>query len=181
MKQIDRESISAAIKLGFFLAFTGMFTLVLMLILSNGSFGNRTEYKAVFGDVTGVAKGDDVRIAGVVVGSVKKVDIVNRDKALVTFAVDSDTPLTANTNATLKFRNLVGQRYMALTQGADGAKKTLKPNTVIPESARRKPSTSTSCSTVSSRSSRRCRRETPTSSPTRSCRRCRARAATFRP
>lgn len=134
MKQIDKESISAMIKLGFFLAITGMFTFVLMLILGNGSFGSRTEYKAVFEDVTGVAKGDDVRIAGVVVGSVKKVDIVQRDRALVTFGVDSDTPLTANTNVTIKFRNLVGQRYMALTQGPEGAKQTLKPNSVIPES-----------------------------------------------
>lgn len=134
MKQIDRESISALVKLGFFFAITGMFTLVLMLILSNGSFGNRTEYKAIFGDVTGVSKGDDVRIAGVVVGSVKKVDIAERDKAMVTFEVDSDTPLTANTNATLKFRNLVGQRYMALSQGADGAKRTLKANSIIPQS-----------------------------------------------
>ena len=97
MKQIDRESISALIKLGFFFAFTGISTLILALTLSNGSFGDRKEYKAVFSDVTGMAKGDDVRIAGVAVGSVKKVEIVNRDKALVTFGVDSDVPLTANT------------------------------------------------------------------------------------
>jgi len=134
MKQIDRESISALIKLGIFLALTGLATLVLMLVLSNGSFGDRTTYKAVFNDVTGMAKGDDVRIAGVAVGSVKKVEIVKRDKALVTFGVDSDVPLTANTNATIKFRNLVGQRYIALTQGADGAKSTLKAGSTIPES-----------------------------------------------
>lgn len=133
MKQIDKESISALIKLSFFLAVTGLFTLLLMLILSNGSFGNRTSYKAVFSDATGVTKGDDVRIAGVAVGSVKKVEIVNRNKALVTFGVDSDTPLTQNTFATIKFRNLVGQRYMALSQGSEGAKSTLKPNSTIPE------------------------------------------------
>jgi phospholipid/cholesterol/gamma-HCH transport system substrate-binding protein len=134
MKQIDRESISALIKLGIFLAFTGLATLVLMLTLSNGSFSSRTTYRAMFTDVTGMAKGDDVRIAGVAVGSVKKIQIVDRNKALVTFGVDSDTPLTANTNATIKFRNLVGQRYIALTQGADGAKSTLKPGSTIPES-----------------------------------------------
>lgn len=134
MKQIDKESTAALIKLSFFLAITGLFTLVLMLILSNGSFGNRSEYKAVFKDATGVTKGDDVRIAGVAVGSVKKVEIVNRDRALVTFGVDADTPLTANTNVKVKFRNLVGQRYLALTQGAAGAKATLKPGSVIPES-----------------------------------------------
>jgi phospholipid/cholesterol/gamma-HCH transport system substrate-binding protein len=133
MKQIDRESISAAVKLAVFFAFTGVSTLILAITLSNGSFGDRNEYKAVFTDVTGMAKGDDVRIAGVAVGSVRKVEIIDRDKALVTFGVESDVPLTANTNATIKFRNLVGQRYIALTQGADGAKSTLKAGSTIPE------------------------------------------------
>ncbi len=134
MKQIDRESMTALVKLGFFLAATGLATLVLALTLSNGSFGSRTTYRALFSDATGVTKGDDVRIAGVAVGSVKSVKIVNRDKALVTFGVDPKVPLTANTHVTLKFRNLVGQRYMALTQGAAGAKATLPPNSVIPMS-----------------------------------------------
>ncbi|WP_235833643.1 MCE family protein [Aeromicrobium chenweiae] len=132
MKQIDRESMGAALKLGFFFAFTGVATLILALTLSNGSFGERKEYKAVFGDVTGMAKGDDVRIAGVAVGSVSKVEIVDRDKALVTFGVESDVPLTGNTNATIKFRNLVGQRYIALTQGSQGAKTILKAGSTIP-------------------------------------------------
>ena len=133
MKQIDRESIGAAAKLAVFFVFTGLATLVLALTLSNGSFGERREYKAIFTDVTGMAKGDDVRIAGVAVGSVSKVEIVDRDKARVTFGVDSDVPLTANTNATIKFRNLVGQRYIALTQGAEGAKTVLKAGSTIPE------------------------------------------------
>jgi phospholipid/cholesterol/gamma-HCH transport system substrate-binding protein len=134
MKQIDRESMGALVKLGFFFAFTGLSTLVLALTLSNGSFGDRNQYKAIFTDVTGMAKGDDVRIAGVAVGSVSKIEIVDRDRARVTFGVDSDVPLTANTNATIKFRNLVGQRYIALTQGADGAKTVLRPDSTIPES-----------------------------------------------
>ena len=134
MKQIDRESISALVKLGFFFAITGISTLVLALTLSNGSFGSRTTYSAMFSDATGVTKGDDVRIAGVAVGSVKKIQIVDQNKALVTFGVDPKVPLTTNTHVTLKFRNLVGQRYMALTQGAEGAKATLKPNSVIPMS-----------------------------------------------
>ena len=48
----------------------------------------RKEYKAEFVDATGVVKGDDVRIAGVKVGSVKDVEIVDRTRALVTFTVD---------------------------------------------------------------------------------------------
>ena len=48
------------------------------------------EYKAEFVDATGVVKGDDVRIAGVKVGSVSDVEIVDRTRALVTFNVEDD-------------------------------------------------------------------------------------------
>lgn len=132
--KLDRESVSALVKLTIFLVITGMATLLLGLLLSNGNFSKRYEYKAVFTDVTGVTKGDDVRIAGVAVGSVKKIEIKGRDRAIVTFKVDADTPLTENTNVQIRFRNLVGQRYFALSQGADGAKSTLKPGGTIPES-----------------------------------------------
>lgn len=131
--KLDRESLSALVKLAMFLAVTGLATLLLMMLLSNGSFVARTDYKAVFTDVTGVVKGDDVRIAGVSVGAVKSIEIVNRDRAVVTFSVNSDTPLTENTNVQLRFRNLVGQRYFSLTQGSDGAKSTLKAGSTIPE------------------------------------------------
>lgn len=128
----DAESFSALIKLLLFLVLTGGATFILMLTLGNLSFTDRTEYRAVFDDVTGVAKGDDVRIAGVAVGAVDGVEVVDGNKALVTFQVDSDTPLTKNTNVRIKFRNLVGQRYLALEQGADGASTRLEAGATIP-------------------------------------------------
>ena len=130
--KLDSESMSALIKLLVFMALTGMATVLLGLTLSNGGFGAKDEYKALFTDVTGVAKGDDVRIAGVSVGAVSKVEVVKKDKALVTFTVDPDVQLTQNTTATLRFRNLVGQRYMALAQGPDGATARLRPGSTIP-------------------------------------------------
>ncbi|MGI9085655.1 MAG: MCE family protein [Aeromicrobium sp.] len=130
--KLDGESISALVKLVIFCTLTGMMTVVLALTLSNGSFGGQDEYKAVFTDVTGVANGDDVRIAGVSVGAVKSVEIVQKDKALLTFGVDEGTQITQNTTATLRFRNLVGQRYMSLAQGSEGAKARLKPGSTIP-------------------------------------------------
>ena len=130
--KLDAESFSALIKLLVFLVLTGMATVVLALTLSNGGFGAKDEYKALFTDVTGVAKGDDVRIAGVSIGAISKVEIVQKDKALVTFTTDPDVRLTQNTTATLRFRNLVGQRYMSLAQGPEGATATLKPGSTIP-------------------------------------------------
>jgi len=125
---------AALVKLLIFLAGTGGATVVLALLLTNGSFADRYEYRAVFNDVTGVVKGDDVRIAGVAVGNVRSVEVIDRNKAMVVFGVNKDTPLTENTNVQIRFRNLIGQRYFALTQGAEGAKATLKPGSTIPES-----------------------------------------------
>ena len=77
----------------------------------------RHEYKAEFIDATGVIKGDDVRIAGVKVGTVKGVEIVDRTRALVTFAVEDEAQVTQPaTHATIRYRNLVGQRYISLAQ-----------------------------------------------------------------
>lgn len=132
-KMLDKESLSAVIKLAVFFTVTGLATAVLMLTLSGGTLGNSNEYKAVFSDVTGVAKGDDVRIAGVSVGSVKAVEIKGTDEAVLTFTVRSSTPLTQDTNAQLRFRNLVGQRYLALYQGGQGGTARLAPGSTIPQ------------------------------------------------
>ncbi|GAA1753577.1 MCE family protein [Aeromicrobium alkaliterrae] len=131
--RLDREAFSAMIKVGLFLAFTGIVTYLLMSILANGLFRDDHQYKAIFTDVTGVSKGDDVRIAGVSVGKVTSIKVYERDKAVVTFGVDADRPLTQNTHATLKFRNLVGQRYLALSQDPSGSSAVLKPGSTIPD------------------------------------------------
>ena len=71
---------------------TTLATSVLVVTIGNLDFGTQPEYKAVFTDATGVVKGDDIRIAGVKVGTVKDVEIVDRTRALVTFNVQDDAP-----------------------------------------------------------------------------------------
>ncbi|MFL6090772.1 MAG: MCE family protein [Aeromicrobium sp.] len=131
-QRMDKESISALVKLIIFLILTGLATVMLGMTLSNGGFAKRTYYKAMFNDITGVAQGDEVRIAGVRVGTIKSYQIVDKDKAVINFGIDPDVKLTQNTTATLRFRNLVGQRYMALAQGSDGATTALPAGGTIP-------------------------------------------------
>jgi phospholipid/cholesterol/gamma-HCH transport system substrate-binding protein len=76
-------------------------------------------------------KGDDIRIAGVKVGTVKKVEVVDETQALVTFTVDEDTRLDEATHASIRYRNLVGQRYISLSQEA-GETDTLGDGETIP-------------------------------------------------
>ena len=118
MKVLDARTASDATKLLVFIVVTTLATGLLVVAIGNLSFGEKEEYQAVFSDATGVVDGDDIRVAGVKVGSVQDVDIVDRTNALVTFEVDSAQQLTDSTRATIRYRNLVGQRYIALTQGA---------------------------------------------------------------
>jgi len=86
--------------------------------IANISFGDRYTYTAVFTDVTGLAPGQDVRIAGVRVGEIARIGVYrDRTSAVVDFRVAASSVLTRGTIATIKYRNLVGERYLALSQG----------------------------------------------------------------
>ena len=102
---------------------TTLATSVLVVTIGNISFSSKSDYQAEFVDATGVVKGDDVRIAGVKVGTVKDIQIVDRTHAMVTFSVEDATSLTKATHASIRYRNLVGQRYISLTEAiGDSAK-----------------------------------------------------------
>jgi phospholipid/cholesterol/gamma-HCH transport system substrate-binding protein len=118
MARLDKKTTNDLIKLVIFLVITTLATSLLVITIGNISFSGSKEYKAQFADATGVVKGDDIRIAGVKVGTVKKVEIVDETRALVTFSVEDDTQLNDSTHASIRYRNLVGQRYISLTQDA---------------------------------------------------------------
>lgn len=129
-----RGLLAPLIKLIVFLIVTTLATYVLATTISNASYGNTNSYKADFTDASGLQVGDDVRIAGVRVGTVSDISIVHHDTARVTFTVDKSRPLPTSTLAYLRYRNLVGQRYVDIEQGPGDSNATLKPGAVIPES-----------------------------------------------
>lgn len=148
MKLLDKKTGIDLTKLLIFIVVTTLATGVLVVTIGNLSFGGSQNYRAVFADVTGMNKGDDVRIAGVKVGTVSDIEILGPSDAdypeevadsastvdtpstessdgpdataatvaSVTFSVQDGTSLTKSTNATIRYRNLVGQRYIALSQ-----------------------------------------------------------------
>ena len=128
---LDKRTRGDLVRLLIFVVVTALATSLLVLTIGNLSFGGTKEFSAVFADATGVTKGDDVRVAGVKVGSVKKVEITDRTRALVTFSVKDDTTVTEATNAAIRYRNLVGQRYLSLTQRI-GDSDPLKDGATIP-------------------------------------------------
>ncbi|MDF1606029.1 MlaD family protein [Nocardioides sp. YIM 152315] len=131
MKILDRRTGADLVKLLVFIVVTTLATSVLVVTIGNLSFSPKSEYRAEFVDATGVVEGDDVRIAGVKVGSVKDVEIVDRTRALVTFTVDEAESLSKATHAAIRYRNLVGQRYISLTDQI-GDTGDLAPGATIP-------------------------------------------------
>mgnify|MGYP000698726225 CR=1 FL=1 len=116
MKLLDAKTSADLVKLLVFIVITTMATGLLVVMVGNLTFGASKPYRAEFVDATGVVKGDDVRVAGVKVGSVTDIEIVDRTRALVSFDVDSDVSVNLATHAAIRYRNLVGQRYISLSQ-----------------------------------------------------------------
>ena len=93
--------------------------------------GPTTPFAAMFSDVYGLREGDDVRMAGVRVGRVEKIELVGK-LAKVEFVVQNDQRLFGNTVASVTYQNIVGQRYLGLSLGKMGDPGPLAPHTTIP-------------------------------------------------
>lgn len=127
------RSIAAPLtKLTTFVVVTVVFTAILGLSIANVDASTTNTYTARFTDATMLNPGDDVRIAGVRVGQVADVRIVDRRQAEVEFEVDEGRRLPAGVTAAIRFRNLVGQRYIALERGTGQPGGYLEPGGTIP-------------------------------------------------
>ena len=122
---------AALVKLVIFMVVTSFLTFTLASTIGNIGFGGKKEYKAVFGDVTGLLPGNEVRIAGVRVGAVDEITLNDRQLALVTFSLEDGRELPASTIARLRYRNIVGERYIALTEGP-GSPEMLPEGSTLP-------------------------------------------------
>ncbi len=114
--------IRTALKFGTFvlvcLAFTGYLAFTIGNLDVRDPF-NRNTYTvtATFEDVTGLLRNDNVKVAGVVVGKVTDID--TRDGvADVTFQIDDEhDDIPKDSSAAIRWRNLIGQRYVYLYPG----------------------------------------------------------------
>lgn len=98
-------------------------------------FGSADVYEAELDDASGLAVGDDVRLAGVRVGRVEDL-AVERGRGIVTFELDPDVPITDTWEVGARWRNVIGQRFLYLYDEAGGQR--LEPGSRIPlERARR--------------------------------------------
>ena len=127
------RSRGAAVKFALFAGASILVTGMTWNTLQNSAGGMETvTYFAMFDDASGLRTGDVVRVAGVRAGRVDQIDLVN-NQARVEFRVDRHTTVGRETHVSIKYQNLLGQRFLGLDTAGDPGP-ALRPQTVIPAS-----------------------------------------------
>ena len=109
------------VRLSLFVALCLFFTALLAFSIGNVNYRDplaRNTYTvaATFDDVTGLLPNDNVKVAGVAVGKVSGVRLVD-GRARVTMKLRKGYRVPSDTEAAVRWRNLLGQRYVYLYPG----------------------------------------------------------------
>jgi phospholipid/cholesterol/gamma-HCH transport system substrate-binding protein len=125
------RSLGLYLKLGVFVLVAVFFGVGLFTVYSDARFYPTQTYHAVFDQVSGLKAGRPVRESGVRVGQVTDVRITQGRRALVTFTTRSNLPVMVGARALVRYENLIGDRYLELTDGP-GDVRPLPPGGTIP-------------------------------------------------
>jgi phospholipid/cholesterol/gamma-HCH transport system substrate-binding protein len=124
------STLGAGIRLAIFAAFTVLATALLGFTIANVDSAPSRSYHAIFTNATNLVHGDEVREAGVRVGTVSGVSLYENSKADVSFSLENAVPLTSTTRLEIRYRNLIGQRYLAVVDGPAGGVDLAKGSTI---------------------------------------------------
>ena len=125
-------------KLVAFVLVCGLSAVLVVNTLNDPLPGEKATYHAVFSNAEGLEPGSDVRVAGVRVGTVQTVALVD-GRARVTFRVRSTQRVPQHVRAGIQYADLLGARYLALESAGDrgsvrpAAKRSLRPGSTIPD------------------------------------------------
>ena len=106
------------VKFAAFFVVMCVLTVLLFFIFGQYQTGSKHDYSAVFANVSQLASGDSVRVAGVRVGTVNKVQLRDDNTVLVKFDTDRNIVLSVSTRAVVRYLNLIGDRYLELDDSA---------------------------------------------------------------
>ena len=90
--------------------------------------GSVYEVEAQFNSASGLKPGSTIEIAGVEVGRVRGITLIE-DRAKVKLAVNNTVKLYTDTIASIKTRGIIGEKFLALSPGGGGD--PLKPGDTI--------------------------------------------------
>jgi phospholipid/cholesterol/gamma-HCH transport system substrate-binding protein len=102
----------------------------LVVVFGEFRFASGNTYHAKFLSASRLKSGQDVRIAGVPVGSVKDVKLAPDNTVDVTFDVNKRYQLYTSTRAVIRYENLVGDRFLEIASGPGDLRKLAPGGTI---------------------------------------------------
>ena len=108
----------------------GLFVAAAIFVVRQ-TFFKPTTITAYFTNTTAIYPGDEVRVAGVKVGTIASIEPVGT-QARMTMHVDRDVPIPADAKAVIVAQNLVAQRYVQLTPAYRSTGPKMADGAVIP-------------------------------------------------
>jgi phospholipid/cholesterol/gamma-HCH transport system substrate-binding protein len=91
---------------------------VLVVEFDNLQFQPDHTYRAMFTNVSGLKSGDNVKAAGVNIGRVSSLQLQPDDQILVTFTAGTAVPVTRDTTLTIRYQDMLGNRYLEVNRPA---------------------------------------------------------------
>jgi ABC-type transporter Mla subunit MlaD len=85
--------------------------------------GSGYQVRAIFDNAAYIVKGEDVKIAGAVVGSVKSLDVTDDKKAAIVIEIKEPgfAPFREGASCTVRPQSLIGEKFVECTIGPDSA------------------------------------------------------------
>ncbi|BBX96331.1 virulence factor Mce family protein [Mycobacterium lacus] len=123
-----------AIKLGTVALVLLLITMSIVVVFGQMRFNRTNGYSAEFSNASGLRDGQFVRAAGVEIGKVKKVRLIDGGmRVRVDFDVDRSIPLYQSTTAQIRYLDLLGNRYLELKRAeGEGFDRVLPAGGFIP-------------------------------------------------
>jgi phospholipid/cholesterol/gamma-HCH transport system substrate-binding protein len=119
-----KDNLSGAVaRLAVFVVVCLLGTFALLAIYAQFRFDDGKTYTAIFSNVSGLANGNFVRVAGVEVGKVAHISVNADGTASVQFSANDTVVLTEGSKAAIRYDNVIGGRYLELLEGAGGTRK----------------------------------------------------------
>src|SRR4051794_7571652 len=79
------------------------------------------EVRAIFDNASYIVKGEDVKVAGAVVGDVKGLDVTDDKRAVIVLNITKPgfTPFHEGATCTIRPQSLIGEKFVECTPGPD--------------------------------------------------------------
>lgn len=104
--------------LGLFILGAAALLAYMSITIGKVQFGDTLKVEAIFKNASGVVKDAPVLLAGIEVGHIEKMEVVNNGQALMHMIINPEVKVHADARAEIRSKSLLGEKYINLIPGS---------------------------------------------------------------